>query len=129
MISGAVSRLSDAKEKNGGGLQHQEMSEILQGLRDNGATTTRNALNHLLRRHVRPARERDDLFPPLSVIDMNVEQDSNVSSLHGVEGVEKFPVTTNNKKGGRPKGRTRLFAANETKRSEKCKVKIAKGYL
>jgi hypothetical protein len=25
--------------------------------------------------------------------------------------------------------RTRLFAANETKRSEKCKVEIAKGYL
>jgi hypothetical protein len=28
MISGAVSRLSDAKEKNGGRLPHQEMSEV-----------------------------------------------------------------------------------------------------
>jgi hypothetical protein len=59
LISGA-----DAKEKNGGRLPHQEMSEVLQGLRDNGANTTRNTLNHLLKRYVRPARGREDLYSP-----------------------------------------------------------------
>jgi hypothetical protein len=129
MVSGAVSRLSDAKEKNGGRLPHREMTEVLQSLKDNGAHTTRSTLNKMLKKYIRPNIRPNPLFPPLDVVEVDVELESEVSSLHGVEGVENLAATTSNKKGGRPKGSTRLFIANKSKRCEECKVQIAKDYL
>jgi hypothetical protein len=130
MIDGAVSELHEAQEKNGGRLPHRLMSEVLQGLLDNGAKATRDSINKRLKRYVKPAGisvEAPARFP-LSVIDVNTQLQSNVSSLHGVEGVENV-VTTNTNKAGRPKGSTRVNARKLSAKNKLCIFEIAKAYL
>jgi predicted secreted protein len=93
------------------------MSEVLQGLLDNGANTTRDALDKLLKKYVKPAAISVEEAParaPLSVINnVNMEQDSNISSLYGVEGVANLLVAFSNKKAGHPKGSAKASADKE----------------
>jgi hypothetical protein len=110
LFSGAVTRLHKVKEENGGRLPFGKMSEAIQGLCDIGVHTTRNVLNKLLQKYVKPSItvNEDEARPPLSAIDVN--EQSNISSLHGVEGAENL---CQKKKGGRPKGSTKVNAAKE----------------
>jgi hypothetical protein len=55
MFSGAVSWQNKVKGKNGGWVPHCKMLEVIQGLLDNGAKTTRGMLNKLLKSYVKPA--------------------------------------------------------------------------
>jgi hypothetical protein len=113
MVSGAVSKLHKAQEKNGGRLPYGRMSEVLQGLLDNGAKATKHSLDYLLKHYVKPAGISAEApvaisveapaHAPLSVINVNREQQSNVSSLQGVKGVENAMTA---KKAGCPKGTT-----------------------
>jgi hypothetical protein len=85
MISGAVSRLYEAKEKNGGRLPHRLLSEVLQGLLDNGAKTTRDTINKRLKRYVRPAgiSVEAPAHVPLSVMESLVQNNVVVQSDFG----------------------------------------------
>ncbi len=88
MISGAVSILNKAKEKNGGRLPHNKMINIIQGLQDNGVHTSRSILNKLLKTYYVKAviTVTKETRAPLSIIDVNMEQVFNISSLCGVKG-------------------------------------------
>jgi hypothetical protein len=128
VFSGAVARLSEAKEKNGGRLPQGKMTEVIQGLRDIGVHTTRDVLNKLLQKYVKPVISvNEETRAPLSVLNLNAEQ-SKISSLHGVNGAESPLQTTSVKKGGRPKGTTKANANKENERNAKCKVEIAEAY-
>ncbi len=136
MISLAVSRLYEAKEKNGRRLPHRLMSEVLQGLLGNGAKATRDSLNYLLKNYVKPAAISTEApaRAPLSVIDVNSNLQSNISSLDGVEGVENamtandVTTNTNPNKSGRPKGSTRENATKVKARNRQCVYEITKVY-
>jgi phage terminase small subunit len=136
MVTSAVSKLHEAQKKNGGRLPYGRMAEVLQGLVDNGAKATKHSLNYLLKHYVKPAgisaeapvaiSEEAPAHAPLSVINVNREQQSSISSLQGVEGVENA-VTT--KKAGRPKGTTRNGTKSVLSKNDECKVEIAKAYV
>jgi hypothetical protein len=111
MISGAVSQLYKAQKKNSGKLPHcfLIMSEVPQGLLDKGTKAMRDSLNNHLNKYVKPAGMSVEAptRAPLSVNDVNrLKHQSNISSLHGVEGV-KNGVTTITNKAGRPNGSTK----------------------
>jgi hypothetical protein len=128
MLAKAVSGLYEAKQKNGGRLPHLKMAEVLQGLLDNGANANRDMLNQRLKRYKKPPA---GISPeaPLSVIDVTIAHQSNVSSLLGVEGVENNMVTnTNTKMAGRPKGSTRDSIKKANDNIEECKVEISLAY-
>jgi hypothetical protein len=94
MISGAVTQLYEAQEKNGGRLPHRKMDEVLLGLLDNRAKATRSMLSKRLKSYARPAGIGAEARAPLAAINVNVANQSTVSSLHGVEGVENNIATT-----------------------------------
>jgi hypothetical protein len=91
-----LSRLNEAKEKNGGKLlPYGKMSEVVQGLSDVGVHVDRNALNYLFKRYVKPVIKV--VRCPLSVINVNMDLDSSISRLHAVKGAENLPLTASTK--------------------------------
>jgi hypothetical protein len=66
---------------------------------------------------------------PLSVINVNMEQVSNISSLHGVDGAENLlETTTSTKQYVCPKGTTKANADKENIQNAEFKVEIAEAY-
>jgi hypothetical protein len=58
IIQTALSRLNEAKEKNGGKLlPYGNMFEVDQGFLEAGVHVDRNALNYLFKRYVKPVIE------------------------------------------------------------------------
>jgi hypothetical protein len=86
----------------------------------------RNTLNYLLRRYVKPVFKMARC--PLSVIDVNMDLESNISSLHAVKGAENLPLTNSMKMPGHPKGTTKANIVKEKKEKAHCKAEIAKVY-
>jgi hypothetical protein len=61
------------------------MPEVIQGLLDNGVHVTRNVLNYSLRKYTKPAiSSAEEARHPLFAININLDQESNISRLHAV---------------------------------------------
>jgi hypothetical protein len=130
MIATTCVRLIECRQKNGRTLiPHGKVAEAVQDLKDNGVHVTRSMLNYMLRKT--SATGVEEVRAPLTDIAINLEQDSNVSSLHGVEGVENtpipvtIPVTVTNKPGC-PKGSTKANSVEEDSQKELCITAISK---
>ena len=134
LIEAALSRLSEAKRENGGKLlPYGKMSEVIRGLSDHGVLVTRDVLNHKLKKHVKPSIEApiEPARHPLAVIDVNVDIESNISSLHATEGAENaqnHETNVTKSSGGRPKGSTKANLMKEKKEKAFCIAEIAKLY-
>jgi hypothetical protein len=116
--------------ENGGKLlPYGRMSKVIQGLADHNVHVSRDVLNCLVKRIPKSptASTREDRHP-LSIIDVNLESESNVSSLHAVEGAENLVVMMTTKKTGRPKGTTKMKLYNDVQQRKVCMAEIAKDY-
>jgi hypothetical protein len=61
-------------------------------------------------------------------MDVNMDLELRISSLHVIEGVESLPETNIMKKPGHPKGSTKAHIIMENKQKLHCVAEIAKVY-
>jgi hypothetical protein len=107
------------------------MYKVIQGLLDNVRVyVTRNLLTYIPRKYAKPAISSvEEARHPLSVIDVNFNQEqSNISSLHVVDGVKSLPEMNSMKKTGHPKGCTKANTIKDNKQKVHCVAEIAKVY-
>ena len=121
IIGLAVMKLFRAQDSNGGRLPHQKMAQVIQGLAENGIAITRHCLNRTMKKQQQGRR-------PFAILDVNRvdHTTTQVSSLHGTEGVENPVAATANK--GRPFGSTKVNIAKAARNKRECITAIAKQY-
>jgi hypothetical protein len=101
--------------------------------RQGSAYASRHAINKKLLKYTKPAVISAENEPPtrapLAHIMVNVEQVSDISSLHVFKAVKNILETTlPRNQAGRPKGSTREGRNEKESRNEECKVLKAKAY-